>query len=210
MKNTIIVVSSNRDIEQDTQLMLRKLGNLGAVVLLQRGSPDVAFARNKVLTWAVDMLEKTPERDMVLMLDDDMFAPEETIQEVVDRARRLQEPCSAVYTTAKATLAGARMEAKPGYWFTGLGCFAIPRALLLELDARMPKFTHYDDEVYTAFTSTGEEGGIWYAEDFRLCLNLGGARLLPIPVAHIKKWHLWPDKAALEKLAEEAKQHEQA
>ena len=188
--------------------MITGLRMLGAGYQLNRGVADVAFARNQALSWVCQVLREQPKRDMVLMIDDDIFAEPGTIQEIVTRTRRLQQPCTAVYTTKESKLAGARLQSKPGFWLFGLGCMAIPRTALLNLEARSESYEH-DGKRYTAFCSTGPERGVWIAEDFRLCLNLGGVRLLPIGVAHVKRWPLWPGKQTLEKLHEEAKEHEQ-
>lgn len=209
MKGTIVVVSSNRGVGDTTADMIVGLRMLGAGYQLNRGVADVAFARNQALSWVCGVLREQPTRDMVLMLDDDIFAEPSVIQEVVTRARKMQEPCTAVYTTKESKIAGARLTSKPGYWLFGLGCMAIPRAVLLELEARSESYEH-DGRKYTAFCTTGPEQGVWIAEDFRLCLNLGGVRLLPIGVAHVKPWPLWPGKETLKKLSEEAKEHEQA
>lgn len=208
MKGTIVVCSSNRGVGDETADMVVSLRMLGAGFQLNRGVADVAFARNQALSWVCKVLREHPERDMVLMLDDDIFAPPATIQEIVTRARELQQPCTAVYTTKESKIAGARLVSKPGFWLFGLGCMAIPRAVLLALEQRSEKYEH-DGQSYTAFCTTGPESGVWVAEDFRFCLNLGGVRLLPIGVAHVKRWPLWPGKETLKKLDEEAKAHEQ-
>src|SRR5690349_7586540 len=114
MKNTIIVMSSNREIEAATKRTLQNLTDLGAIVLLETGSADVAFARCRALSWACEKLREYPERDVVLMLDDDMEVPAETAQALVDCARELRRACSAVYSTLTARVAAARWPERPG------------------------------------------------------------------------------------------------
>lgn len=199
MKNTLIVMSSNREIEKQTKLTLQNLASLGALVLMETGSADVAFARCRALSWACEKLREYPERDVVLMLDDDMEVPPETAQALADKARELGRACSAVYATLTAKVAASRWPGHPRLWLVGLGCVAIPRALLLELEQRSERF-ELDGRAYRAFTWCGPESGRWIAEDFRLSINLGGVHLCPLPVGHIKKGALWPDDETIEQL----------
>ena len=108
MKNTIVVMSSSREVERQTKHTLQNLANLGAMLLMETGSADVAFARCRALSWACDKLREYPERDIVLMLDDDMDVPAETALAVADKARELGRACSAVYATLTAKVAAAR------------------------------------------------------------------------------------------------------
>ena len=200
MKNTIIVMSSNREIEAATKKTLQNLTDLGALVLLETGSADVAFARCRALSWACEKLREHPERDAVLMLDDDMEVPADTAQNLTERARLLGRACSAVYATLNAKVAAARWPDHPGLWLVGLGCVAIPRPLLLDLEERSESF-EVNGRFYSAFTWSGPEDGNWIAEDFRLSKNLGGVELCPLAVGHIKKGALWPDDETLAQLA---------
>jgi len=200
MKNTLVVMSSNRELEKQTRNTLQSLGSLGAMVLMETGSADVAFARCRALSWACEKLREYPDRDIVLMLDDDMEVPAETAQALADKARELGCACSAVYATLTAKVAAARWPDHPGLWLVGLGCVAIPRALLLALEARSERFED-GDRSYTAFTWSGPDNGSWIAEDFRLSINLGGVHLCPLAVGHIKKGALWPDDDTLAQLA---------
>jgi hypothetical protein len=201
MKNSIIVMSSNREMEAATKKTLQALTDGGALVLLETGSSDVAFARCRALSWACETLREYPERDVVLMLDDDMEVPAETAQRLVDEARSLGRACSAVYATLNSKVAAARWHERPGLWLVGLGCVAIPRALLLELEERAESF-EVTGRFYSAFTWSGPEEGSWVAEDFRLSKNLGGVHLCPLAVGHIKKGALWPDDETLARLAD--------
>jgi len=193
-------MSSNRELEKQTKTTLQSLANLGAMVLMETGSADVAFARCRALSWACEKLREHPDRDVVLMLDDDMEVPAETALALTDKARELGRACSAVYATLTAKVAASRWQGHPGLWLVGLGCIAIPRALLLELEQRSELF-ELDDRSYRAFTWSGPENGAWVAEDFRLSINLGGVHLCPFPVGHIKKGALWPDDETIERLA---------
>lgn len=200
MRHALVVMSSNRELEKQTKTTLRSLANLGAMVLMETGSADVAFARCRALSWACEKLREHPDRDVVLMLDDDMEVPAETALALTDKARELGRACSAVYATLTAKAAASRWQGHPGLWLVGLGCIAIPRALLLELEQRSELF-ELDDRSYRAFTWSGPENGAWVAEDFRLSINLGGVHLCPFPVGHIKKGALWPDDETIERLA---------
>lgn len=203
MKHTLVVMSSNRELEKQTKATLQNLSNLGAMLLMERGSADVAFARCRALSWACEKLREHPERDVVLMLDDDMEVPEETALALIDKARELGRACSAVYATLTSKVAASRWPGHPGLWLVGLGCVAIPRSLLLELEERSESFEVHG-RFYSAFTWSGPEGGGWVAEDFRLSMNLGGVHLCPLAVGHIKKGALWPDDETLEQLAGES------
>ena len=205
MKNVVVVMSSNREIEAATKKTLHGLTDLGALVLLETGSSDVAFARCRALSWACETLRSYPERDVVLMLDDDMDVPTATAQDLVDQACALGRPCSAVYATLNAKVAAVRWPEAPGLWLVGLGCVAIPRALLLELEERSESF-EVNGRFYSAFTWSGPENGSWVAEDFRLSKNLGGVELCPLAVGHIKKGALWPDDETLARLASSTRQ----
>jgi len=201
MKNTLVVMSSNREVEKQTRNTLQNLASQGAMLLMETGSADVAFARCRALSWACEKLREYPERDTVLMLDDDMDVPTETAQALVDKARELGRACSAVYATLTANVAASRWPDHPGLWLVGLGCVAIPRALLLELEQRSEAF-EVDGRFYSAFTWCGPDNGGWVAEDFRLSINLGGVHLCALPAGHIKKGALWPDDETIERLAE--------
>ncbi len=200
MQNTIVVMSSNRELEKQTKNTLQELSNQGAMLLMERGSADVAFARCRALSWACEKLREYPDRDIVLMLDDDMEVPVETARALADKARELGRACSAVYATLTAKVAASRWPSHPGLWLVGLGCIAIPRALLLDLEERSESF-EVNGRFYSAFTWCGPHDGGWVAEDFRLSINLGGVHLCPLAVGHIKKGALWPDDETLEQLA---------
>jgi hypothetical protein len=200
MKNVIVVMSSNREIEPVTKKTLQAITDLGGLVLLETGSSDVAFARCRALSWACETLREYPDRDVVLMLDDDMEVPTETAQALVDEARELRRPCSAIYATLSSKVAAVRWHERPGLWLVGLGCLAIPRALLLDLEEVSESF-EVNGRFYSAFTWSGPEDGGWIAEDFRLSKNLGGVKLCPLAVGHIKKGALWPDDETLARLA---------
>jgi hypothetical protein len=200
VKKVIVVVSSNRELEKATKQTLQNLTDQGALVLLETGSSDVAFARCRALSWTCETLRERPERDVVLMLDDDMDVPTETAQALIDEALRTGRACSAVYATLNSKVAAVRWNERPGQWLVGLGCIAIPRPLLLELEQRSESF-EINGRFYSAFTWSGPEEGSWVAEDFRLSKNLGGVTLCPLAVGHIKKGALWPDDETLARLA---------
>lgn len=202
MKNTIMVMSSNRELEKQTKQTLRRFADRGMLHLMESGSADAAFARCRALSWGCNFLREHPERDVVLMMDDDMEVSNEVADALIEHARTKGEPASAVYATLSQRIAASRWPEKPGYWLVGLGCVAIPRKLLLALEARSESYEHVG-QFFTAFTWSGPDGkGSWIAEDFRLSMNLGGVRLLPLAVGHIKKGALYPDEDTLARLAE--------
>ena len=212
MKNLILVTSSNRSPEKHTARLWHAMERAGAAHLKQDGSPDVAFARCMALTAACAVLRAHPDREVVVLMDDDMIGPLETVAELARRAIETGRPCSAVYATQSAHLAATRWKVHGEQkrdadgrmlWLVGLGLLAVPRALMLELDERLPKFV-YRTQQLTAFTSCGECEGEWLAEDYRLSMNLGGVRLEPLGFGHIKKTPLWPDVETLDLIASEA------
>ena len=146
MKHTLIVMSSNRELEQATKDTVRNLANAGAIRLMETGTSDVAFARCRALSWACEKLREFTDRDIVLMMDDDMEVPLEAAQLLADNARELGVACSACYATMTAKLAATPWPEQPGRWLVGLGCLAIPRALLLELEQRCESFQFWTRE----------------------------------------------------------------
>ncbi len=196
MKKTLVLMSSNREMEHETRRSLKELTKLGAAFLHEQGSSDVAFARCRALSFACEHLRgDLADRDVVLMLDDDMEVDSETAQLVVDAARQSAKACAAAYATRTSKLAATRW--KDGLWQVGLGCVAVPAHLLLELEQSSESF-EVMGKAYSAFTWCGPERGAWIAEDYRLSMRLGGVRLLPLAVGHIKKGSIWPDDETLE------------
>lgn len=203
MKGTLIVMSSNREMEPETRASLQVLRRAGAGFLLQAGVPDVAMARCQALSFACEALRgDAADRDVVLMLDDDMEVDLDAAQAVVTQARIRKCATAAAYATKMSTLAGTRWKESPipGRWLVGLGCVAIPSRLLLHLEKRSESF-EIQGKVYSAFTWCGPEKGTWVAEDYRLSIRLGGVDLLPIAVGHIKKATLLPDDETLQRIA---------
>lgn len=212
MQNLILVTSSNRGAEKHTARLFAALEARGAAHVKQDGSPDVAFARCMALTAACAVLRVRPERSVVVMMDDDMVCPVETVEELARRAIDSGKACSAAYATQSAHLAATRWKVDGQQkrdvdgrllWLVGLGLIAVPRELLLEVDAASPKFT-YRGQTLTAFCGSYAEDGEWWAEDYDLSRNLGGVRLEPLGVGHIKKMPLWPDDETLQLIATEA------
>lgn len=211
MKNIVLVTSSNREAEKHTRRLWLALQQQGAIFAEQTGSPDVAFARNMALSAACNALRNFPEREAVVMMDDDMIGPPKSIERLVEAALKTGKACSAVYATQSAHLAATRWRIKGevqrdadgrSLWFVGLGLIAIPRDLLLAVEARRPSFK-YKDKVLTAFCEAGVIDGEWLAEDYQLSRNLGGVRLEPIGFGHIKKTPLWPDQETLDLIAKD-------
>jgi hypothetical protein len=211
MKNVVLVTSSNRAAEKHTRRLWSEMVRLGALVAEQTGSPDVAFARNMALSAACNALRNFPERQVVVMVDDDMVGPIAHVEQLVARALETERPCSAVYATQSGHLAATRWRTGPSktvqrdgdgrsLWLVGLGVLAIPSGVLLDTESTMPSF-RWKDRVLTAFCECGVREGEWWAEDYQLSANLGGVRLEPIGFGHIKKMPLWPDQETLDLIA---------
>jgi len=206
MKQTLIVMSAyTGEMEPETRESLTVLRRAGAGFLMQAGVPDVAVARCQALSFACEALRgEAADRDVVLMLDDDMEVELETAQTVVTQARIRKCATAAAYATKMSTLAGTRWKAgpTPGRWLVGLGCVAIPKRLLFELEAQSESF-EIRGKAYSAFTWCGPEKGTWIAEDYRLSMRLGGVALLPVAAGHIKKTTLLPDDDTLRRIAQD-------
>lgn len=206
MKKTIVVLSTNRAIEYKTRDSIKRLTAAGAAFVEHTGAPaDVACARNIALTLACALLRQHAERDVLLCVDDDMEFSIETAQALVDSTRADGIGAGAVYATLAATIAAVPMPHVPGRYLCGLGLLALPREPMLELERTSESFRMAPPpaETHRAFTWCGPDGnGSWIGEDYRLCLRLGGVRLLPLGAGHIKKQTLWPDAATLELVRE--------
>jgi hypothetical protein len=214
LKNVIVTMASNREPERQTKQCLAAMQRLGAGFIMCEGHSDVTQARNHALSVTCEQLRNYPERDCVLMMDDDMIVPLETAELLIRTALETGHACSAAYATAAARLAGGRWKPKGGEewptglrvrWVAGLGCVAIPAKLLLELEQRSESYQILDRDalrVLTQFTWSKAEGGEWVAEDYRLCRELGGVMLLPVGVGHVKKGEIWPDDETLAAIKE--------
>ncbi len=202
MKSTIVLMSSNREVAELTKKLVTQMQRAGAFFLKENGSSDVTLARNRALSMCCETLRNFPERDVVLMLDDDMVMDLDVAQQLVSAARSTGEPTSGAYATATSMLAGCRWKKTPSRWLVGLGCLALPSARLLELEQRSESFK-ISDRMYSEFTWSSAEEGEWFSEDYRLSMNLGGVVLLPVAVGHVKKGTIWPDDVTLERIAKE-------
>jgi len=199
MKKTLMVMSSNREMERETKESVMRLRQLGAAFMIESGSADIAFARCRALSMACEQLDGAcSDRDVVLMVDDDMDFDAETAQKVVENARGSGLPTAAAYATINGTLAAERLAT--GLWLCGLGFLAIPVPLLRSLEKESDSFEH-TGKVYTAFTWSKPQGGRWWHEDWTLTLRLGGVHLMPLAVGHVKKIPILPDDETMEKIA---------
>jgi hypothetical protein len=212
VKNTILVTVTNRGATKHTRRMWRSITAAGAMHLEQEGSPDIAFARNQALSAACDALRQFETVDTILLCDDDMIGPLESVQKLIDASRSSGRPCSVVYATQDAHLAGTRWriageiqrdETGRSLWMVGMGLVAVPRERLLKLESETPSFKLLG-KVYSAFCETGVVDGQWIAEDYHFCMRIGGVRLEPIAFGHIKTTPLWPDGETIEAVGSDA------
>lgn len=223
MKNTILVTSSNRVPERLTRRLWEALERSGCHHVKQEGSPDVAFARCMALTRAAEVLDEQPERNVVLMVDDDMIGGLDVFEKLIEFARVSQQVTSAAYATQSGHLAACRfrVDGEPqkddggnSLWLTGAGALAIPRARLLFLRTQCARFRIYmpsgELRDCVEFTASGARDGEWFAEDYELCRRFGGVRLAPLAVGHMKKTTFWPDEHTLETISKDgAFEHEE-
>lgn len=211
MKNTIVVVSTNRDMQRATRERIGQMQHAGAQYVEQTGCSDVALARCLALTGACNALRLLNKEgnvstargpfDTLLMVDDDMAFTLDQAQELINHTRAFAVPASAAYATLQGTLAASPIDDGKfarQLWKTGLGLIAVPASLLLALEKRLPKFELLSG-TYSAFTSSGiGDDGAWWSEDFTLCARLGGVNLLPIAVGHLKTIPIYPDEETIQ------------
>lgn len=210
-ENTLLVCSSNRSIEERTRECIVQLTRLGMPFLHQKGSADVAYARNLALSGACELLDQRPDISVVLMVDDDMTFTTDQALELVKHARDTGVPASGVYGTLNGIIAATRYQGRQSHgralWLVGLGLVAISREKLLDLrnsSVRYQANSQSKIEHAYQFTWTGvdPENHEWVAEDFRLCARLGGVHLLPVPLGHVKRVEIFPDEATLDQVRE--------
>jgi hypothetical protein len=237
MNRTIILCSYNRAIQEQTRQSIAALINLGAAFIKQTGSADVTLARNLALSAGCRALRQLnleasyaspsphPDRDTLLMVDDDMLFDAHHAQRLVDHTRVFGRAASAMYATMGGSLAGTRITigapddeqtlaalqacgVHPQRWVTGLGLLAIPARLVLELEARSETFQFPDRNDprgvsdNNAFTTSGPSGGDWWSEDYTLTRNLGGVHLLPMAIGHLKTIPIYPDAETVRRIKE--------
>jgi len=205
MQNVVVVRSSNRPIDEQCGACVANLVNLGATLVTQTGSSDVALQRNESLTRAVNFVRAESERpfDVVLMVDDDMVFGTRAAGLVIAHCRATGNVASACYALGNGDVAFERMP--NGRYMGGLGFLAIPVATLVSLATRAPVYVADDGQEFWEFTSTGAElcddgKRRWRGEDYRLTRALGGADLLPVAVGHLKSKVVLPDRARFEAL----------
>ncbi len=224
MNRTIVVCSSNRPVQETTMACLQNLTRAGAELVWQKGSADVAFARNMALSHALRVAvtrnksaEAPPQSsfarqydpdgcpepptaiDTLLMVDDDMAFSLEQAQALVDHARETGVGASAMYATMLGTLAATRLEtlSERQRWLVGLGLVALPLTAVQEVAKRSERFKSHGQDI-VEFCWTAALNGAWFAEDYTLCRRLGGVHLLPIGVGHLKVIPVYPDENTIE------------
>lgn len=206
MKNTIVVVSTNREMQRITRERIGQMRRNGAQYVEQTGCADVALARCISLSAACNALrmlnaqENGRKFDTVLMVDDDMQFELDQAQEIINHTRTYTMPASAAYATMNGTLAASPIDEGlfgRQLWKVGLGFVAIPAVLLLALEAKSQKF-ELRNGIYSEFTSSrAKADGQWWSEDFELSYRLGGVHLLPIAVGHLKTIPIFPDEQTI-------------
>ena len=201
MKNLLIVVSSNRGIADATKRAIEAQRGNGAKYIEQQGCSDVALARNMALTMAVNTCAEDKEIDTILMVDDDVVFGNEQVVKVVETSRQLNVPVSACVATVLGALSGRPVSKL--LWETGLSFLAIPRSKLMDLASRSKSFRLPVEGNCIVFTWCGIDGDAWISEDYRLCRRLGGIRLEPVRVGHLKRIPIWIGEDGQENLIQE-------
>ncbi len=188
LKGVAIVVVSYGGITGQTQKAIDQCRTIGAQLLSQYGTADVALARSIAMTKALRSIEEHQiPIDTLLLLDDDVAPSLQAIEALVTSCRELREPVSGIYATADGTLPG--LEWKDDKWLMGLGFMALPFAKIKAL-AESLRPLQVDDGTVIPFCQSGvhvERRDYYTSEDYWFCLQLGGVTLLPIVADHIKR-----------------------
>lgn len=209
MDRTLVVCASYRGVELRTQACMAALQKHGARLLSGTGIPDVALARNNVLTRA---LAQRGSCDVFLLVDDDMVWTLGAAAKLVGLARQTGEAWSAAYATKEKHLAATPLEwdaqRTDGLCMVGLGMCAVPVAKLEALALELGVVVGPNNSGIVPFCQcrvvTPEHDHIprWCSEDYWLSRALGGVRLAPIAVGHLKQMDIWPDDETIKRLAE--------
>lgn len=198
MKNLLIVVSTNRGLSDATKMAIEAQRGNGAKYVEQQGCSDVALARNLALTMAVTVCVENKEIDTILMVDDDITFGHKEVLKIVETSRQLNLPVSACVATVQGNLSGRPVSKH--LWETGLSFLAIPRNKLFDLVAKSKTIKLPVEGDFYVFTWCGVEGNAWISEDYRLCRRLGGVKLEPIRVGHLKRVPIWIGEEGQEEL----------
>jgi len=203
-KVLIVTPSASGRIDYRVQRAWKVCESYGARQLLGTECSDVALARNTVLTPA---LELDPSRDVFLLLDDDIVAPIDVVLKLVGYARKTGRPASAAYGTQHGKFCATKLDWNPNSqrWMTGLGCCAIPRAVLKGYAETLPVVLGPDDSKLLPFTQSryvNDHAGAlrWCSEDYWFCRAIGGVDLLPLPVQHLKVVPIIPDAESVNEI----------
>lgn len=212
MKHTLVVVTSNRNVEKRTAQCLDLLVQRGAGRLDVDDIGDVTLARNVALTRALLLLQREGSRfDCVLLVDDDMVFSGEQAQQLVDYVRHNMKPASAAYVLGNGRDAFTHYQFDR--WTTGAGFLCLHRQHLekLAIEARRGRPVRGSTEWLFEFCTSGfrQEGVdlVWEPEDTSLTRRLGGVVLLPIGVGHVKRSVFRPSDALAQFITDTIAQH---
>lgn len=186
---------------QETQACIKKAGLPSSIL---SGVSDTALARNVAFSTALIAMEKE-NYEMFVFVDDDMVFDRETVESLIEYATELDHPTSALYVMQSGRPALSCQHSDPDWkkclWYTGLGMMAVPAHSLLKLAAGSEKLATDMGQIH-AFTWSSPHEGKWSSEDYTFCRRLGGVRLAPLRVGHIKPTTLWPDQKLIDDLIE--------
>lgn len=195
MKNTLVLVTSNRDVKKLTSRALAQLVAHGAGRLDLDDVGDITLARNLGLTRALTvMMGKASRFDVLLCVDDDMLFTVDQAQRLVDFVRAHDKPASGAYVLGTGAIAAQHFQRDR--WLTGCGFLAMHRLHLekLAIESQRGRPTADSREWLFEFCTSGfrvralPEGEmlVWEPEDFSLTRRLGGVVLLPMSLGHVK------------------------
>jgi len=193
-----IVTPSRTGVNARTRAAIEACEKLGAKRLGVEGVSDVAAARNILLTQAVQLGHGL---DVLLLVDEDMLFTVEQATTVATAARESQQAVSGTYITNAGKLAHTPRD--DGLWLSGLGFLAVPMPLMQRLATALGLVQGLNGMQFIPFCQSRVKEGSrrWFSEDYWFCDSLGGVRLLPVPIKHLKVVELSPDPRQLERVS---------
>lgn len=156
----------------------------GAAYVEDLGCSNIALSRNRVLTGALRECERRPDREVLLLFDDDMSFSLADVEMLCRKALSLERPVSGVYRKKRADELCARPEISYGSnrWITGLGFMAVPLKALSEI-AQQSYMTTHEPPLF-CIVQSGHMGEIksldrveWLNEDAWFCHRFEGVSL---------------------------------
>lgn len=186
--DVLVVQTLYRTVDVRCQMCTEKLQQAGYKVAKVAGDADITASMNYTLTMA---LKNIGDNRILVLIDDDMVFKVEDVDNLVSFARESAEPVAGVAVNHDGRVIGT--ERLPnGLALTGTAFFAIKFSRLESFTSECRVYP-YPKGDFAHVEFTWSSSGL--SPDFRLCRRLGGARIVPIPVGHLKPVVLYPTEA---------------